>query len=60
MKRIVPKVIYCLRYCFLLIKDCMHNEVRMGLCGNSAKLAHGNKLILIADSSNEGLEVVNV
>ena len=26
-KRIVPKVIYCLRYCFLLTKDCMHNEV---------------------------------
>ena len=26
-KRIVPEVIYCLRYCFLLTKDCMHNEV---------------------------------
>ena len=26
-KQIVPKVIYCLRYCFLLTKDCMHNEV---------------------------------
>ena len=26
-KRIVPKLIYCLRYCFLLTKDCMHNEV---------------------------------
>ena len=38
----------------------MHNEVRMRLCGNSAKLARRNKLILIADSSNEGLEVVNV
>ena len=23
----VPKVIYCLRYCFLLTKDCMNNEV---------------------------------
>ena len=22
-----PKVIYCLRYCFLLTKKCMHNEV---------------------------------
>ena len=26
-KRKVPKVIYCLRYCFLLTKNCMHNEV---------------------------------
>ena len=26
-KRIVPRVIYSLRYCFLLTKDCMHNEV---------------------------------
>ena len=26
-KQIVSKVIYCLRYCFLLTKDCMHNEV---------------------------------
>ena len=26
-KRIVPKVFYCLRYCFLLTKDCMHNKV---------------------------------
>ena len=26
-KRIVPKVISCLRYCFLPTKDCMHNEV---------------------------------
>ena len=26
-KRIVPRVIYCLRYCFLLTKDCTHNEV---------------------------------
>ena len=24
---VVPKVIYCLRYCFLLTKDCMNNEV---------------------------------
>ena len=25
--RIVTKVIYCLHYCFLLTKDCMHDEV---------------------------------
>ena len=25
-KRKVSKAIYCLRYCFLLIKNCMHNE----------------------------------
>ena len=33
-KRIVPKVIYCLHYCFLLTNDSMHNEY--GLCGNFA------------------------
>ena len=32
----------------------------MGLCGNFAKLARRNKLILIADSSDEVWEVVNV